>query len=503
MSPPNVGLTAFGSGSSAQGGSYVSKRPETYGARRDGREVYDAVMTNGSAVLTSASGPFVAADAGKPIHVSGSGSAGAVLNTTILSYQSATQVTLSAAASVTVSLKQAIWGTDDTAAIRSAIDAAYAACTTDKTYYCEIQFSAGIYILSAATTKGGTTRGNAQISLPNREPADGPKVTMVMRGMVDSGAWAHWQQGPGQKSGAVLRTMLTAQTPDGTWHSPSVIGGPTETLVGGGEFSNIRAVLDGITVSAPLNPSIIAADLRRCAQADVPMFSALADGNATQMTGSATDSNGIGMYLPSINNNDSCNVGIYSCEGFYYGLAFSDHLVAHRIGIIYSDTAIFINSASGTETHGSSILYASIEGASTGIEKNVSSGNVYPLWIGQVNSEAVTTAVKDSGNHLRGYIGWTINSGGADPALTGAANIKVENLNRLRGNITAPAVPASTVATTAIAKDAAVIVAGGTVTAITVAGVATGLTSGTVIVPCGKTISITYSVAPTWKWYLL
>jgi hypothetical protein len=46
----------------------------------------------------------------------------------------------------------------------------------------------------------------------------------------------------------------------------------------------------------------------------------------------------------------------------------------------------------------------------------------------------------------------------------------------------------------------AVTITGGTVTVISVNGTATGLTSGTVVVPVAGTIAITYSVAPTWTW---
>jgi hypothetical protein len=49
-----------------------------------------------------------------------------------------------------------------------------------------------------------------------------------------------------------------------------------------------------------------------------------------------------------------------------------------------------------------------------------------------------------------------------------------------------------------------VVVTGGTVTVISVGGVSTGLTSGTVVVPAGSTIAITYSVVPTsWVWSAL
>lgn len=74
--------------------------------------------------------------------------------------------------------------------------------------------------------------------------------------------------------------------------------------------------------------------------------------------------------------------------------------------------------------------------------------------------------------------------------------------NPLMHSITQPAVPSSTVAqTNTFSVDATVYVVGGTVTAITVAGAATGLTSGAVRVPAGQTIAITYSVAPTWQWF--
>lgn len=66
---------------------------------------------------------------------------------------------------------------------------------------------------------------------------------------------------------------------------------------------------------------------------------------------------------------------------------------------------------------------------------------------------------------------------------------------------TAPAVPASTVAATnPFTFPVPVTITGGTVTAVVVNGVTQGATSGYFLVPVGGTISITYSVAPTWSW---
>lgn len=75
-------------------------------------------------------------------------------------------------------------------------------------------------------------------------------------------------------------------------------------------------------------------------------------------------------------------------------------------------------------------------------------------------------------------------------------------------SVTQPAVPASTVAATNTTGVACVVyVVGGTLTVISVGGVATGITAAaaagaahTILVAPGQTIAITYTVAPTWTW---
>lgn len=83
-----------------------------------------------------------------------------------------------------------------------------------------------------------------------------------------------------------------------------------------------------------------------------------------------------------------------------------------------------------------------------------------------------------------------------------SSSIRVDVLGYNKGALTAPAVPASgTSLINPFYTDSAVIISGGTVTDITVDGTSTGLTSGMVIVPAGKTITLTYSSAPTWNWW--
>lgn len=76
-----------------------------------------------------------------------------------------------------------------------------------------------------------------------------------------------------------------------------------------------------------------------------------------------------------------------------------------------------------------------------------------------------------------------------------------------RGSQTPPTITASPMLlANPFPYDCTVYVAGGTVSAISITGasggaVATGVTSGPIRVPCGGSITLTYSVAPTWTWF--
>ena len=92
-----------------------------YNARPDAQMASDGAMTSGSPVLTSASGPFKVSDLGKAIIVGGAGASGGVLQSTISTFTSPSQVSLSGSASTTTSGAGVLWGTDNRAAIQSAI----------------------------------------------------------------------------------------------------------------------------------------------------------------------------------------------------------------------------------------------------------------------------------------------------------------------------------------------------------------------------------------------
>jgi hypothetical protein len=119
------------------------------GARGDAVMLSDAVMSSSSAVLTSATAAFTAADVGKKIGVAGAGAAGANLVTTIAGYTSATSITLSVAASTAVNGVNYGYGTDNTTAFVNAV-AAITEHSPPLLGGGVIYVPAGLYLISAA-----------------------------------------------------------------------------------------------------------------------------------------------------------------------------------------------------------------------------------------------------------------------------------------------------------------------------------------------------------------
>lgn len=117
------------------------------GARGDGLSGANGAITSGLTAFTSAGASFTTADIGKVIQVAGAGAAGVPLNTTIAGFVSSTAVTLTAAASTTVSGATYIYGTNDTTAIQAAINT-----VTPPGYPSTVFMPNGIYMLTSGLT---------------------------------------------------------------------------------------------------------------------------------------------------------------------------------------------------------------------------------------------------------------------------------------------------------------------------------------------------------------
>lgn len=402
--------------------------------------------------------------------------------------------------------------TDDTAAVKSAVNAAVAYAQAHNGY-AEVVLSPLTYLLSGALTQGGATKGNAQIPLPVIDPAVGQKITLVFRGTRDASAVPHWAQTVVQLSGAVLRSTLMTGTNDGTFGGASVIGGPTPQQGYGmagndATFSNMLIVIDGVTVVTPSDPTLIAFDLNGLAEANIISAAALAN-QLPSAPVVPTHNWSMGIRMPAVNNNDNCNIGWMSVEGFFYGYVLNEHTTFIRILSVYCIHGMYLI---GGGAHASCTgLYASMEVCQASL--TIDPGTLCQVNIASLDIEDGTTPfnpswhINDTGNQARGCIGFNRNpTGGTSLILVGGAFLKIEYNRQQVGALggSNPNVPASTVAyQNAFWRTAAVNVTGGTVTAITVDGVSALLTSGTFIVPAGRNITLTYSVAPTWNWVLL
>lgn len=106
------------------------------------------------------------------------------------------------------------------------------------------------------------------------------------------------------------------------------------------------------------------------------------------------------------------------------------------------------------------------------------------------------------GNRFEGTGFTTANVFNGFPALV-LAN---PGYNNVLGNVAAPSITASPATINGYAYPVVAYIKGGTVSAIAVNGTATGLTLATggfvsVLIPAGGSITLTYSVIPTWTWF--
>lgn len=394
--------------------------------------------------------------------------------------------------------------TDDTAAIQAAIDAAYAYAVAHG-HAAEIVFPPRVYALSSPTVKGGLTRGNAQLTLPVHPDTD-MKVVLSFRGVGDGSVFNHWKQTVAQRSGTVLRSTLTGQTVDPTWGAPSILGGPTNYTqpVGGAErFTNLMVNASDMIAVAPYDPTISGFDFLQVAEANLTNVGALADA-AVAGTPSLADlptNSAFGVRMPDMQNNARSQVNAVTVEGFGTGLVVSDHFNAQSVNLVYCGIALFLNA--GGIAHGISILSACIEACHTFIK---SSGSEVPLHIGMLSGEHGGENggyhVDDPDNVLIGDI--TVADMFADHlAVNGGANLRITDARQRRGSATPPAIPASGATfRNPFWRDAEVTVTGGTVSKVEVDGIDQGATSGRFTVPSGRSIRLTYTVAPSWSWRL-
>lgn len=500
-----------------------------YGAVGDGKVVTDGAMTTGSAILTSATASFTAADQGKPIMVKGAAANGVTtLVTTIQSVTNATTVVLAAAnaSGGAVSNAYVLYGTDDTAAIQAAINAAQAYGAAHGYAKVYVPTAPGAFFaVAGALTKGGTTKGNAQLTLAPVAPAVN-KVTIEISGAGNASGLFHWNQATPQLSGSALVSFGvypgTSQqsTDQSTNGNGALIGGPnsaygyaTPALL----FSNMLLVLKDIalvTTYSTYGLTYTAADFSGLGEANVFDVSIgvpalYAD---LQTPSSLSAGNSIGLFLPANGNNDNNAVRNLTINGGYTrALYATEHTVINRLAILYCWAALCVVGSDFGSVGASHAIYVDQMSCENCIRHIfvVGSGQagVGPtVYVGQLDTEGNPVFYDGSNGGSGGYgLGDVAYTGYNPLSVPNPTGIKLKNLLQQPGVVGPPSFTSGTAFINPYWRDATVTLAG--ITSVAVGKPTSGvaclggttapamqtitMTSGTIRVPAGGWITIT------------
>lgn len=506
-------------------------RPEDYGAKGDAQIARD-VATNSTNTITSAT-IAAAATVGQWVLINGGrGNADTAAIGTITAI-SGNNITLDTTArslpvNFTGTSLDAVWFTDDTAAIINAFTAGKAYAESHN-YYFEVVFQDKGYGVAGLTqSNDGNIMYNTQIPIPRPTSNNARKLVIGVKGAGRVAHHDYWNSTTTDFAGTTIVTSQTAPgTMDATYLFQSVFGAGIPQSGGNMAgtmtpvFVNHKPVFENISILAPVYTNITGFDFQYSSGAysdgcQMLAFAQALYGTGVHLmdqyaTGIFGGKLGCGMRLPITGNNADVVVPEWECTGIAVALATpSEHVTIGTLKTFFNGVVLQITASS--TGHGLTIQRVTAEAYQGGIRNELTAGgNKVPIFVGMWNTETSAASggydVSDSGNSLTGQINWanTVDSAHLQPVVVGAGNVRIVNVGTYRGAQTAPAVPASTVALlNPFWRDATVRITGGTVTSVVVDGqtVATA-TNATVTVPTGKSITLTYSAAPTWTWNTL
>lgn len=516
----DVGADAAGAAAAAQAAATLASsprnawtfRPEDYGATADVIFLNDVVTTAASATVVSASGGFANLTTGMSAVVACGSASGVTPQYVTLTKVSDTEATMSTPAVASVTCLVA-YGSDSSADYNACVTAAVAYAQSNEGF-AEILHS-GFYGFASAPTLGGATEGNAYVPLPLISTTD-RKVTLTFRGPGSAGALAHWQQLSPQAVGGGLVCLDGSGTVDVTYGPTALIGGPVNGYGSTSLFSNMMVVLDGISAVVPYNAPCAGFDFFGVAEVEVldagvfPLAIVPSGGSnpvPTQTTPTAFTNFGyFGLRMPITTNNAVQDVILFRCEGVVNGIRPSEHTRILSTHIINCYAGLVPYQGTGAMADRIHVISATIENCVHAIAAVDAAGATVRLDVDHLETETINSnLVADSDGLFQGYLRVAMYAQTISPSnVDTGAGFSIYDLKQGNGAQTAPSVPASTTAlTNPFYRDAAVSVSGGTVTEIAVDGTATGLTAGTIIVPTGSAVTLTYSSAPSWTWVTL
>lgn len=438
--------TSSSSTYSGPGSPAIVLTASPYNAAGDGRYIADAAITSGQATLTSATAGFVAGDVGKVVLVQGAAASNQDLRATISARTNSTTVTLSGNAGATVTGANAVYGTDDTAAIQAAIDSL---ALTGGTIYggkkCYIVDGALRTTLSAAAL-GSTTglKWYTQLVLPQRSVTDYDKVTIRFLGdfpmgkMHGVGGYGGVNANPITAPGFILQSTRTGGVWDATQGNPSVLAGPSWKSGDTSGFTNVLVVCENMAIRCPTDPSYAAMDFTGVAQAHV--IDCMVDTLSPVPANAPTHYTGQGVLMPKINNNAPSEIKNTNVVGYYAAFSPGEHTTAEGIVAVLCYCGISVQPTG----HLVKITHASIEQCVYGVAyadfaagmTNVSPA-VYDAALdfedggktGEPAWGAPTYHLWEFGNtSLKGSLRYMISNSSSDWIVNGSANDQVVNM---------------------------------------------------------------------------
>lgn len=469
-------------------------RPETYGALGNGRVVEDASMSATTTLTCATSTPFVSTDVGKHVLVSAALGAYSPLHSTISSFTDSGHVVLANTATATTGgTPGAImyFGTDDTAAIQSAINAATAYAQAHNGFG-EVLFGNKIYIIAGALVQtqavGG---GNWQIGLPNITPGSATQVVLALTGVMKTTPLMHWVQTNPQQCGTVLASVITNgnATGGGSNGPSSIIGSPVNGFGGEpGTYSNCVVKVNGIGTLVPYNSTVCGMDLFGMVEADVENFwcmaAAVVPTSSAPIPNMSTPSNitnqyTFGIRMPTTGSQTVCRLTNFSCEGLCYGFCPSEWTVAHDVHCMYNIVCIAPWAGGVTMVHSIIIFNAQCENSTNALGMNGTGTARIDIYDLQTESISSGNTIFDTTNQMQGTIhlraqgssgnytasGWLSGS-------TGGRQLKIINEMTTPGPIASPqaAVASGSPWFNGYTRDAFMTLSATTITAVSVTG---------------------------------
>ena len=429
---------------SAAGGSDAYRfKVSDYGAVGDGKLVDDLSVTNGSAVITSATAGFTSGDVGKTIMINGGYDAvGNPIIATINGYTSATQVTISIAATRTASNLQAAWGTDDTADINAAVAAAKAYALSNG-YFAQIDFEPRIYMLASGPTQTTSPAVyNTQIPVPHPD-VDGStrKLVIAFKGGGAAGHAYYWRSTEPNLSGTVLLSAVYAPASyDGTYGVQSVIGGPSAGGAFTGGFANTKVVIEDLMVVCGAYTNLTAYDftwlggmeMESCSAHifAVPLYGPEPLMNSMVSQSFFQSRLGVGLRTPANGNNADNSCSSLTVEGYTIGVKMGDHAQFDRLLTIYNDLAVDVDGSSGLSGVGHNLTIDNWAAEVYNGGLRVSGGYVHAHITMASECSGPSYDVSDVGNSLHGEIWWSDPADSREPVVTGAQYLTFHNNRR-------------------------------------------------------------------------